>query len=326
MQHPWRRVCVVASALLLCVALAQCQEGYDDYVRDPPPWGACPEDVVTHVLTEEFGGWRLVHRPIVGDPATVEGLVERDMELLEIFDAECGASAEYVREDGLGWARVLVIGFGSRLHALGFFSGHRGDEPSRVTLTSPAYRNEVGIVHAWSEHFYVRVEVEGLPAEAMPPDQRLAARVEMRLPEVGPRPRILRLMPRGWANPLTVGYGPIEFPGEELPLMALKVHHDLGRSTLTIQTIEMENSDVAALAFEEMLEQALEVGRAWTVHLLGEDAFAAQDGGFNMAMRQDQFLVHIFGDLEREDAETALRLVGTYIRITRPLPEIEEYP
>lgn len=289
----------------------------------PPPEGACAEETIAHVLTEEeVGAWRRVSEVTVGEADEIESLTDADLELLGTYQAECAAVAEYADGDGAGRARVLVIAFNRRLHALGFFTAQREDGAKRVLLTSAAFRNEPGKLHAQSTHYYLRVEVTGVRPGALPPDQYLAARFEVRLPAPTERPRLLRVIPRGWVNELTVNYEPTTIFGEEMAPMALKVRQEIGRSKLLVQAIELEPEADVEQCYTLLLQGALEAGRAWEVRGLGEEAFAARDGALSMAMRQDEFLVHVSGDVSRKDAEATLRLIGTLIRTSRPLPEL----
>ncbi len=318
-------ICVIACLAIVGASTVQA-EPRREIDRSPPPHEACPQDVVVHVLTENVGDWHRKVEPVAGDPTIIETLTEMDMDLLEIYDADCGAATQYVDPETMRHADVLMIAFDRRLHAIGFFTAHRGDEAEAVLLPAPAYRDERGRLHVYSGYYYLRIEGTGPLIDALPADQLLGGRLEARLPEMPPWPRLVRIIPRGWATPLNINYGPTDIFGEDAAPMALIVRRSVGRSSLVIRAIDASSSDDAERLLSLLLQHKLEIGRAWEAHELGEEAFSARDGDFSMAMRQDEFLIHVSTDAEEKDAQTALRLIGTMIRTTRPLPGVEPPP
>ncbi len=313
----------LAIVALLCAGIAWSQPSRD-LERVPPPEGAYAEDVVSHTLAPEIGTWRRADLPSLGDVTALETLTSEDRELLATYQAQCGAVAQYEAPEGSGHARVLMIAFSDSLHALGFFASQRGERAKRVLLTSPAYRNEADTLHVWSLQYYLRVHVGGVETQALPPDQYLAARFEVRLPESEEQPRLLRVIPRGWVNALTVSYGPSELLDEDTRPMRLAVRRMMGASQMRVEVIQADAPTQAAHYYTLLLERVLRNGRALELRDLGEEAFVTRNGAATMAMLEDEFLVHISGDASSDDTEAVLRLVGTLVRISPPLPEVRQ--
>ncbi|MBD3291403.1 MAG: hypothetical protein GF393_00655 [Armatimonadia bacterium] len=320
-------VCVASIALALGAGAVAAQQGESSRTKleaCPPPEGACAEDVVSHVLAESVDSWERVDPALSGDmtltPALLEKLDQRARAALGVYEASCGASALYRTTDGSSSADVLMIAFDDTLNALGFFASQRTDTAERVLLTSASYRDR-GVLHVYSCSFYFRVEARGAEDEALPPDQRLAARLEVRLPQREAVPRIIRVMPRGWVNALTVGYAPTDLLGESVSPMAASVTQMVGGAQMRLRIMEAPDEETGAWWYTMLLQQSLDRGRAWEVNELGDEAFHAGNGRPSVVMLQDRYLAHLSTDGVREDAVAMMRLVGTAIRITRPLPD-----
>jgi len=324
-----QRICLVIVLLAAC-ATASAQQGGEkppELQLCPPPEGSCSEDVVTHVLTDMIGTWQRQEDLVAGGVALTPELLARldptEHEWLQTYNATCGAAVTYRNTEGPGVADVLMIAFDSSLDALGFFAAQRTESAKRVLLTSAAYRDH-GVLHAYSCAFYLRVEVRETHGEALPPDQYLAARLEVRLPQRQEVPRIIQVMPRGWVNALTVNYAPTDLLGEEISPMAVGATQMVGGAKMRLNILQAEDEAQARQWYTLMLQRALEKGRAWEVPRLGEKAFYAANGGPAVGMLQDTFVAHVTTDDAREDTEAIMRLVGTEIRITRELPDDAE--
>ncbi len=327
------KLCWIIGALLICVAVvAQDTGGADgetppELEACPPPEGSCAEEVVAHVLVDRIGSWERRQDLVAGGVALTPELISRidppAHEMLDRYNATCGAAVTYHNTDGPGIADVLMIAFDTTLNALGFFAAQRTDSAERVLLTSAAYRDE-GVLHVYSSAFYFRVEVQESHEEALPSDQFLAARLEVRLPQRDEVPRVIEVMPRGWVNALTVSYEPTDLLGSGLSPMAAGATQMVGGATMRLRILRADDETQAQQWYTLMLQQALDRGRAWEVPRLGAKAFFSENGGPAIAMLQDEFLAHITTDEEREDAEAIMRLVGTEIRITRDLPDDPE--
>ncbi|MGC9320599.1 MAG: DUF6599 family protein, partial [Armatimonadota bacterium] len=270
-----------------------------------------------------LGTW---HR--AGPPSSLsrDQLPEVVGKALGAYQATCGATAAYRNAAGPGTADAMVIAFESRLDALGFFSAQRTDGARLVVLTSAAYRDS-GAIHAHSGRYYLRVTADGAPTEALPADQYLAARLEMRLPQPGARPRLLEVIPRGWITPLTVSYAPTHLLGDDLSPMALTVEHLLGTRRIRVTVMQVEDQAAARLHYTLLLQHTLQAARVREVRQLGEEAFISRlDDSAAIGMRQDEFLAYVTGIPDRDDAEAVMRLVGTAIRTSRPLPGVTTAP
>ncbi|MGI5817029.1 MAG: DUF6599 family protein [Armatimonadota bacterium] len=331
MRGPARHLWLVALVLAGGAVWGQQQSGRPagELAPSPPPEGACAQDVISHVLTEQAGSWERVGPPVSGDMAITADLTARlapdERETLLIYSPLCGAAVTYRNTEGPGVADVLMIAFEDTLSAIGFFASSRTEAARRVLLTSAAYRDN-GVLHVYSCTSYFRVEVRDAPRSALPADQYIAARLEVRLPAPEQLPRIIRLMPRGWVNPLTVSYEPTDLFGERLGFepMAAGANQAVGDAQMTLRIIEAADEAEALRWYTLLLQRALERGRAWEIARLGQEAFFSRNGGPAVIMLQDQFLAHLTTTGERDDAESVMRLVGTAIRTTRPLPDSPE--
>lgn len=320
-------------ALLVCtVACAQDESATPpgsaaEFERLPPAEGACSEEVVTHVLTETVGSWRRDEMLVTGDVALTEELVAKldpaAREKLETYHALCGAAVTYRNTEGPGVADVLMIAFDDTLNALGFFAAQRTGSAERVLLTSPAYRDD-GVLHVYSLNFYFRVEVRQAHEAPLPADQYIAAGLESRLPPREELPRIIEVMPRGWVNALTVSYAPTDLLGGSPSPMAAGAERTVGGAHMRLRVIEAEDEAQAREWYTIILQRALDHGQAWEVPRLGDEAFFARDDRPALAMLEGPFLSHLTTDGSRNDAEAVMRLVGTSIRTTRPLPDSVE--
>lgn len=326
-------VCVVVAALLMGSGVGAQEPTGDTAQRPdelqacPPPEGACSEEVVVHVLMESVGSWRRQQDLVSGDvaitPALMARLPEQAREDLSIYHPICGAAVTYRNSEGPGVADVLMIGFSNTLDALGFFASRRTESAERVLLTSAAYRDR-GVLHVYSCAFYFQVQVREAEEGPLPPDQYIAARLEVRLPQREKLPRLLQAMPRGWLNALTVSYGPTELLGGEVSPMAAGATQLVGEARMRLQIMEAADEEEARRWYTLLLQRALEGGRAWQVPRLGEEGFFSRNGGPAVGMLQDRFVVHLVTDGARDDTEAIMRLVGTAIRITRELPDDAE--
>lgn len=323
-----RAICCAIVMLTACAACAAQEAGEspaaavaesDELKPCPPPEGACAEDVVSWVLIDRVGTWERVGAPVAGDPAMALPITDQVRELFATYPPLCSASATYRSTTGPGMATVIVIAFGSTLDSLGFFAAQRSRQARRVLLTSAGYRDG-GLLHVYSGWYYLRVEVTGAEKQALPPDQYLAARLEVRLPEAEELPRIIRVMPRGWVNALTVNYEPTDLLGEGLRPMAASARQMVGAADMRLRIMEAPDAAEARRWYTRLLQRSLERGRAWEVPRLGEEAFFADNGRPSMGTLQDQYVAYLTTSGKRSDAEAIMRLVGTQIRITRPLP------
>lgn len=304
----------------LCAAGAADMPSHD-LQRTPPPEGSSDPDVVSHVLADELGTWR---RDGSMTMAQAEGLPEiapDESALLETYRARCGAVASYRATESRGSAQVLHIIFAETLDALGFFAAHRGDDARLIVLTSPAFRED-GVLHVCSGRSYVRVQAQTPPTEGLPADQYLAARIEMRLPMSGEQPRLLDLLPRGWFDALTVAYAPTKLLGERAPPKALTVSRMLGDTRIELTIIPSVTVARARAVYTMVLRQQMQRGRAFEAPRLGEEAFVVRDGGaVCLGMRQDEYVTCVSAG-SRRNAEAVVRLIGSAIRTSRPLPTI----
>jgi hypothetical protein len=292
----------------------------------PPPAGSCAEDIVAHVLTDPLGSWQRLDTPVVGDPALLREVPPKARELLGTYSAVCGAQVGYRNTSGPGDAHVTMITFGTLLDALGFYAAQRTEDAEQVLLTSAAYR-DAGVLHVYSGWYYLRVEaVAGAPAEkdALPADQYLASRLEVRLPQPLELPRTLRIMPRGWVTPMSVGYAPTELLGGELRPMATVTEALVGEADVRVQVMEATDAAQARLWYTRLLQEALDRGEVREAAELGEEGYFSANGGRKVGMLQDQFVTHVWTNGTRLEAEAVMRVIGTAIRITRPLPGDEE--
>ncbi len=285
----------------------------------PPPEGSSNEDVVGHVLTDPIGSWERLSAPVVGDPSVVQSISASAGELFATYAPFCGAEVGYRNTAGPGTATVAMLAFETTLDALGFFAAQRTKDAKRVLLTSAAYRDG-GVLHIYSGRYYLRVEATGGEDQALPPDQYLAARLEVRLPQQTELPRIVRIMPRGWVNALTVSYAPTDLLGGDLRPMAAGAGRLVGEANVQVRVMEAADGVEALRWYTRLLQEALRRGAAWEVARLGEEAFFASNGRPAVGMLQDQFVAHLTTKGTRTDAEAIMRLVGTAIRTTRPLP------
>jgi hypothetical protein len=103
--------------------------------------------------------------------------------------------------------------------------------------------------------------------------------------------------------------------------MAASASQMVGGAQMRLRILEAEDESQARRWYTQMLQSALDRGRAWEVGRLGQEAFYSANGRPAIAMLQDQFLAHITTDDSREDAEAMIRLVGTAIRTSRELPD-----
>ncbi len=332
-----RHVLWCAIVILMACALAGAQEdatapaaGASNYATpppvqanelkpSPPPAGSCSEDVVAHVLADPIGSWERLSVPMVGDASVVASIPDAARELFATYAPVCGAQVGYRNTGGPGTATVAMLTFETPLNALGFFAAQRTKDARRVLLTSAAYRDQ-GALHVYSGWYYLRVEVTGGEDQALPPDQYLGARLEVRLPQQTAPPRIVRIMPRGWVNAVTVSYAPTDLLGDDLRPMAAGARRVVGAAHVRVRVMEAGDATEARRWYTRLLQQALDHGTAWEVARLGDEAFFAGNGRPAVGMLQDQFVAHLTTDGGRKDAEAIMRLVGTAIRTTRPLP------
>jgi hypothetical protein len=128
-------------------------------------------------------------------------------------------------------------------------------------------------------------------------------------------------MPRGWVNALTVSYEPTDLLGEGLSPMAAGARQMVGGAQMRLRIMEAPDETGARRWYTALLDRWLQRGKALEVPKMGQQAFFARNGGPATGMLQDRFVVHLTTDGSREDAEAIMRLVGTVIRITRPLPD-----
>ncbi|NLO04203.1 MAG: hypothetical protein GX131_00100 [candidate division WS1 bacterium] len=314
-----RRIVWVVVIAGLCVPL-WAQEDLAALEPCPPPEGSCAEDVALHVLDAQIGTWERMGSVIEGDPALLPELAPEDPRLLEIYRPVCAAGAQYRNLEGPGEGFVTILAFPSFLDAVGYFGAQRTEDATRVLVTSAAYR-DAGVLHMQSSFYYFRIEVTGVPEQALPADQYLGARFEVRLPQRPDLPRPLRIMPRGWINSLTVSYEPVEILGNGAAPMAAAVRREIGKAQMRVRVIPAADEDEAARLYTEALGRGLERGQAWDVPRLGEEAFRSElDGDLWLVMLQDSFLVDLTSDGEMSDAEAVMRLMGTAVRVSRPLP------
>ncbi len=315
----------LTAGILLCAALmaapVAAQDGSPELTSTPPPEGACDEDVLAHVLTDRLGTWLRRGPVTVEAAASIEDLSPH-AQSLQTYHAGCAAVADYHTVDDTAGARVCLVTFDDYLHALGFFTAQRTPRARRVILTSNAYRQD-GVLHVQSGRYYLRVVAEGATTEALPPDQHLAARLEVRLPRVDTMPRLLSLFPRKWLTALTLNYGPTDALGGVAAPMGLTVRHEIGSQPVSILVIEAADGVEARQWYGAMLARVIERGRAYEMRELGEEAFWAQlDNGVTVGMRQDEFLVQVSAAPRLNDAEALARLLGVAIRTSRPLPHL----
>lgn len=308
---------LAVAASLLAAAWADAPP-LDPAPLTPAPADACDGDVFEHVFAAELKGWRRVGEvrtgPLTGHPA-LAGLSD----LLTRYHAVCGAAATYRDTEGSHRAEVVLIAFDNQLDALGFFSAQRGPEAQRVILTSLAYRDRGGL-HAQSGRFYLRVEATGPPTQALQPDHDLAARLEEGLPKVTEPPRIVSFFPRRWLTSLAVAYAPAFLLGDDPP-MAFSISRDLPLKRVDIFVADVKTEARALALYTDLLERTLATGRVYEVPRLGQEAFKFRERGCPiMVMRQDEFLSWVCGEPVGDDAEALLRLLGTAIRTSRPLP------
>lgn len=320
MRRSAAALCAAALALLACSGTVSAQPS-PDLVAEPPAAGSTEIDVVCHVLADGIGDWRRTEELTVDDAALIARLTERDRELLGVYDAVCGSEAHYIDAETNRHADVLMIAFADRLQALGFFTAQREEGAGRVLLTSAAFRNQSGVLHVLSGLYYLRVEAPAVETDALPPDRRIAARLEVRLPEVPPLPRMMRLMPHGWINELTVSYAPTALLGEDFAPMALEVQRELGDARVRAQVINLGSQAEAQRRFTALLDREIDRGRIRELRGLGQDAYSSIGGPVRVTMLQDEFIAHVTGEVGPHDAEAVMRLLGILIRITRPLPE-----
>lgn len=305
----------------LFAALLAAQDGSPELTAAPPPAGACDEDVLAHVLADRLDTWLRSEPATVTTAAAIEDLSEH-AQLLQTYRAGCAAATTYRTADGTATARVCLVAFDSYLNALGFFAAQRTSDARRVILTSNAYRQD-GVLHVQSGRYYLRIVAEGATTEALPPDQHLAARLEVRLPRVEQLPRLLKLFPRKWLTALTLNYGPTDALGAVAAPMGLTVRHEIGAQPVSVLIIEAANKAEARRWYAAMLAEVLKHGPAYEMLELGEEAFWTQLGtGVTVGMCQDEFLVRISAAPRLNDAEALARLVGSAIRTSRPLPHL----
>lgn len=314
--------CAAARMLLLAaslVAAAGAHAQSSEALRlSPAPADASAPEVLRWVLAPQVEGWVRVGE-VITDRVREHPALANVQDKLTMYRFQCGASATYEDTDGQRRAEVLLLAFDSELDALGFFAAQRGPEAVRVLLTALAYRDR-GVLHAQSGRYYLRVRATGPPTAALQPDQHLAARLEEGLPPVIERPRMLAFFPRKWLTALVVSYGPAPLLGAASP-MVLRVSRDLPLQRVEIAVADV-GSEAAALAlYTRVLESTMASVRTFEVPRLGQEAFACRTGRCPvMVMRQDEFLGWVCGDSAAHDAEPLLRLLGTAIRTSRPLP------
>ncbi|MGD9497446.1 MAG: DUF6599 family protein [Armatimonadota bacterium] len=310
-------------ALSLACAWARAQQTPAEL---PPAQRPDETDVeyLARVLAAEVGTWRRDGPVQVSAPAELPA--ELDPRSAALYALTGAARATYRAADGTGIAKLVLAAFPDYLGALGFFTAQRGPQAQRVLLTSPAYRDR-DVLHVHAGRFYLRVQASGVITEALPPDQYLASRVEMALPQVEELPRLLRLLPRRWLNALSLRYAPADFLAEGQPPFALTVRHEVGVHPVSVDVVEAADAQTARRYYTELLSQLIPQTAAYAVPRVAEEAFwAAPESGGMMLMRQDQFLARVTGAHSRAEAEAIMRFVSTSVRITRPLPEIAERP
>lgn len=286
----------------------------------PAPAEACDADVFAHVLAAELKGWTRVSEVRTEPPAEQPALAGLGG-LLALYDPVCAAAATYRSAEGTALAEALLVAFGNQLDALGFFGAQRGPDASRVLLTSLAYR-DLGVLHAQSGRFYLRVEATAPPTQALQPDQDLGARLEEGLPQVTELPRLVALFPRKWLTSLSVSHAPAKLLGDDPP-MAFSVTRDLPLKAVEVAVADVGTEAHALSMYTDLLQRTMATERAYEVARLGQEAFSSRDRGCPiMVMRQDHFLGWVCGDPVGNDAEALLRLLGTAIRTSRPLPTL----
>lgn len=283
----------------------------------PPPNGAGDADVLEHVLATELDGWGRVGA-LRGGPVAEQPAFAGVVDLLATYRVTCGAAATYRDSEGSRTAEVLLLACETQLDALGLFAAQRGPDARRVLLTSFAYR-ERDVLHVQSGRYYLRVQATGPPTEALPSDQYLAARLEVRLPQAAALPRIVEFFPRRWLTSLAVSYAPATLLGDDPP-MAFSVRRELPLKQVELAVADVGSEAQALRLYTDLLERTMAQARAYEVPRLGQEAFAARNGDCPvMVTRQDQFLGWVCGDPVGNDAEALLRLLGTAIRTSRPL-------
>ncbi len=285
----------------------------------PPPEGACSEDVLAHVLTEKLGTYERAGVPAAGDPAQILDFSPELSETLATYNPTCASRVEYRDAAASGHARVIMIGFASTLDSLGFFAAQRTEEAKRVLLTSAAYRDQ-GLLHVYSGWYYLRVQVTGSPKETLPPDQYLAAHLEVRLPSREQLPRLIRIIPRGWVDALTVSYEPTDLLGGDPNPMAAAARQMVGSAHMRLRVMRAPDRGKAQRWYTLMLERTLDRARAWDAPNMGSEGFYSANGESAVGIVQDEFVAFLTTDGSLDEAEAIMRLVGTAIRITRPLP------
>ncbi len=312
-----------------CLAVAMLATGpgrgwgdVDDLAPCPPPPGASDAEVVSHLLAQDLGTWRR-EAFSTADHGEIASLTPADSDLLALYGAEHASSARYRNTDGPGTATALAVSFPGALEALGFLAAHRTDQAHLVLLRSAAFRDG-GVLHSRAGRYYLRVQSSETRTQALPADQYLAARIEVRLPDDLERPRLLALLPPNWDSPLAVSYGPTDLLGEGLSPLGLIVHRQVGAAPIAVTILELEDPAEAARSYTLMLERAMGEATVYAIDRLGEEAFRFRTGGGHVVgMRQDEYVAYVDGAARPQVAEGVMRLIGSAIRTSRPLPESE---
>ena len=325
----WRfRVGVVrrgSAVLLLALAVGNHPCPAQPREPAPPPEGSTVEEALLHVLAAELGAWRRPEEVRVFEAAQVAEELPDDAETVLDYDFELGARASYVNADTKAGAEATLLAFRTSLDALGVFARYTEGMTQQLSTTAAGYL-EGATLHLHAGCFYLRVvprqEREGGPQEA----QSLAADLEPRLPPVTDRPRLTRILPRRWLNPLRLDYRQVDLFGEEDAPTGLIGEGELADQTVQLVAVRVPDAEEARRYYQRMVAQFREACVVASLPQLGEEAFVAEhpSWGTCAGMLQDEFVAAALGARSAKDAEVLMRLVGIRIRTTRPLPTLPD--
>jgi len=279
---------------------------------------------VLHVLAAEVGAWTRREQVRVFGPAEVAQELPDDAETILDYDLELGACASYTAPDAKAGVHAMLLTFRTPLDALGVFARHTGGMTQRLSTTAAGYL-EGPILHLYAGCFYLRIVPEQAAEAGAEQAQDLAAELGPRLPPLTERPRLTRVLPRGWRNPLRLDYKEVELFGEGEPAKALIADGELGEKTVQLVVMRAAaDAQEARKYYEQMVTHFAEVSEVSRLPQLGEDAFVASHPSWGMCagMLQDEFVAAALGAPTARDAQVLLRLLGIRIRTTRPLPTL----
>lgn len=277
--------------------------------------------MLEHVLAESLGTWQRGGGLTLVGPTELPGQMPDEAEEILDYDFELAARGAYTDTGGAATAQVTMLAFASPLDGLGVFARRRAEMSAQAATVRAGYLEGANL-HLYAGRFYLRITPGAEGEEGAQQAHSLAAQIESRLPQTVEPPRLMRVLPRRWLRPFRANYARSELFGEGEPPRALTGEHELGDQPVRLVAVQARDSKQAREDYRRLLAHLQQEAEMVPLQALGEQAFLVQHPryGLCVGMLQDEFVAAALGTPSPQDAEALMRLVGTRIRTTRPLP------